>query len=190
MIASARAGASMLTGYFEEDELVRMGKEARQATLVRRRIDDWHNTSRATFFTKSEGGSTALVLASRVLQSAVWVPKIHEVAVGMARTIRDFGQETVCAPLASYQPNRIGVNLLRGSLQDPALIPRHRDVSEETGVVVAIEMGDGHATALPVGTMTLILGADTCEYFGISQHWHEVTSSTRRYGITIAQLTD
>ena len=188
VVASGSVGAVKLTGYFDADQLRRMGYEARRASLAKRKISDWHNTSRATFFPERDRSSRSLSLASSILlRSDVWMPVTDALASGMAHSIRDFGRKEGCESLAQYRPNRIGVNVLYGTQEDPALIPKHTDVAEEKGLVAAIELGDGYTTQA-AGTLTLILGKDTCKRFGIEQHFHEVTSETKRYGITVAQL--
>lgn len=191
-IASAETGAIALSGYFSEKEIDAMANEATrwQTALVARGIKEWPRTKRATFFTMPEEATVYLDLASRALRSNRFMPATTTLMTEMSNYVRSYGRRHNCQPLAGYEPNRIGVNIMNGTPSRPAEIPAHTDPKAESGLVAVIELGDGKSRTQVTGNITFILGFDTCNHYGIEQFEHSVTSTYQRYSITAAHLTE
>ena len=164
-----------------------MTREAqRPISPMRRKVPDWHHTERATFIPYPPTQKADRTIARRLSASQLWIPLTHNFAGELAINVREYGQKNQLKALSEWVPNRLGFNYLHGSVSDPALIREHVDVPEEHGLVIAINLG--YTKEFSPGSMSFILGFDTCQELGIQQSRHEITSTEERVGLSIAHL--
>ena len=186
-------------GIAEADELISdyeiavISREARRVPsyVMRRPMPEWPRTRRATFvpYPWQEGDTRhPLHMAST---SQFWIRRTHRVAMRLAEQIREAGDSLGLPTLRDWQPTRIGFNYLNGAKWQPALIPEHRDVEDEHGVVLAMNVysADRNSELRP-GRLQFLLCPDTCRDIGIGEaDMHSVEARARRIGVTIAQLS-
>lgn len=185
--AQATAYATTL-GLISPYALEKIEVEAlRLPTLFRRDIGDpnWYKTKRATCVPLKR--ITWKQPYFLVTAAEVWLPTTTALSKDLATMVREIGIYSGLAPLAQFQPNRLGFNYMHGTPEDPAYINDHTDPIEESGVVMAVNLGPT-TDSQEVGAVNLILSKDTCDELAIPQPLHKVSSETRRIGLTIANL--
>lgn len=187
-LASGRVGGAVVKGYFSEKEIKETSNEAAKAAKYARNIGEWPRTRRATFFTERDDSTMKYAVVSKIFTASRFMPETTALVSELSRYVRSYGRRHSCPPLRDYDPNRIGVNVMRGTTAALAEIPEHTDPVEESGLVAVIELGDGKTRTHVTGDITFILGFDTCRHYGINQHAHSVQSDFRRYSVTAANL--
>ena len=122
------------------------------------------------------------MVASLALRSSWRTPNAHAVMEVLAADVRS-AHEIVGLPILRYWiPNRLGFNIMHGSVGRPAHIPEHTDVPAEHGLVMAIDLSEG------TPHMSIILGRDTCDKLKIPQPVHSLYSTQERVNMTFAEL--
>lgn len=170
----------------KEDLLQALLIEAlRIPSMMRRTVPAWHKTQRATLFPIRPAVNSPLV-ARTVLNANVWAPQstvLAKLISAQVGQIASWGPNYL-HPLFGWQPNRIGFNYMQGTPSDPASIPPHTDVPEETGLVIALDL-NGDETR---GDLSFIFGADVCNGRSLPQPIHQAESKSERISLTVARL--
>lgn len=154
----------------------------------------WVNMKRTTFFPDTDRREPTLLrrVASSVLASEIWVPRINSFSKQVEDAVRQSGQNHGIDAWSGWNVNRIGVNFAYGSDDLPAKIGEHTDVEEEQGLVVAVEIHEGEIPGrryTPPLNVSLIIGADVCASLDMAQALHggEAINQTR-LSMTLANL--
>jgi len=186
-IAAAKSdGCATAIGLLSLKALAEINYEAnRVPKVLRRNIDEWHNTKRATFVPKRQISWKQPYFLAAIAK--MWMPTAVALSNELTPIIQRNGLRDGLSSLTDFQPNRLGVNYMHGSVADPAVIPDHTDPINESGLVVAVNLGNTVDHQDP-GAINLILSKDTCDELGIAQPVHNVHADTFRLGLTIAEL--
>jgi len=150
----------------------------------------WENIDRATFFTFSNAEDARdKFVAAPFLHSRFWLPQAHRFGRVVSACVQSAAAENGLPMLQDWVPNRVGINLAKGSEANHAVIADHRDVPAEHGLVVALNLIEGgDANRFLPGNLSLIFGFDVCKSLGLEQPFHGVDTSTERISITYADL--
>ena len=142
-----------------------------------RRMKEWENVRRSTFFEHPVGG-----LRMALLPAHVWVPE----AVGFSTSLRDATNRYADehnVPLLKTPFTNIGIHYMDGWPDDPAIIWRHQDVPEEKGYVAALSV-----EGTDEGMLTLLACKDLCDSRGMERVWHGATATESRTSYTFANF--
>lgn len=162
--------------------------------------DGWENVYRATFFrpTHLRKASMYQKVASLALPSRLFMPKCHKTANIFSEHMRASAEKAYTigllpksSSLMEWEPNRLGINWMDGSPEQPSLIQEHVDTPKEVGAVVVFDVfREGMATNSYISdrNVTVIFGKDTCDAAGVNQPKHSVASKLLRLSLTLAEL--
>ena len=171
--------------------------------------EGWQNVERATFFrpTHLKHASVPQKIASVVFPSRLYLPIAHKLGLKLSKSMRLSAKNSnrlgklSDSTLLQWKPNRVGINLMDGSDEDPAEIPKHIDTKDEIGAVVVFDVfkrgldqnsfiGEHNESdsnpAYP--NVTVIFGKDVCDSVGVPQAEHSVVSDLFRLSVTFAEL--
>lgn len=157
--------------------------------FLRRHVEAWHGTRRATFVPLGAIGLKKLKYLP--VCAELWLPNTSALVADTARFVRWAGEDLDVAPLATWRPTRLGVNYMSGSQKDPAVIPPHTDPAAESGLVMAFTVcgqGETNGQLSAQGDVHFFLGADVCRAAGLTQPEHMVSADNYRISMTAANL--
>lgn len=158
-----------------------------KALLPRNRnVDEWHEVERITLFQDPTG-------LRRLYGLDRCSPTLANIEAEISTMVRLLGvnlgqmpnaestQLRAAAILASYYPTRLVINIMNGTLDDPALIRMHTDPLEESGVVAVVVLDT--LSEQPAGTLSLYACQDLVKILDTQQPLHGVTAYHKRYSL-------
>jgi hypothetical protein len=165
------------------------------------RVDDgWKNVSQVGLF-----GSTPLNhipnkrrLPGPLLPSSWLLPKTHEAKKHFAESFRMSAEAAGMDPivegidsLITLDFNRVGINRMNGSKENPSVISEYLNAPEQVGAVILINLftqGMKPRSYIKDDNVTVVFGDDTCAAVGATRSAPSFESDGLRLGIAFSEV--